>query len=448
MLAGGTRAEADPLIWRVRPGVAIDTRPDGWIVRYAGASVPLGPGSPALRAALDRLNGDGADAEALADLVGAEGATRLAEWYFLLQSLQAIGAIEWGVAGLGPRVRLIPLSVRFRPTAGDRDPEVVGTLSSYAMIRRVGDTWWIESPLSAARVEVAGTEFPVLTRALGRLLHAAGMLTDADEVMTRVGWSFHDALFHARSRMGRRDAAFGARADSERADPLPRPAYPHDPAARIPLAPLGHQDGGPPFDQVLGARRSERHYAAKPIDVAQLGHLLSRVAADRHDGATVWRTYPSGGACYPLECYLVVDRCEGLARGVYHYDPSAHALDPVSADADAGTELLAWYRGKAAADDLQVVLLLTCQMERVNRRYQAVAYALVLKEVGGLFQTLYLAATAMGLAPCALGGGDNELIARVLGVDPLVEAPVGEFLIGSSQSIVAQGMAHPAGSAR
>ncbi len=437
MLTGGTRAEADSLIWRARPGVAIEATPDGWIVRYAGASVPLGPGSPALRAALDRLVGDGADEDALADLVGVEGATRLAEWYVLLESLQAIGAIEWGVAGLGPRARLIPLSVRFRPTAGGFDSEVAGTISSYALIRRVGDTWWIESPLSSARVEVAGEEFPVLIRAFGRLLHAAGMLTDADEVMTRVGWSFHDALFHARSRMGRRDAAFGARPDGEPVDPLPRPARPHDPAARITLAPLGNPDGGPSFDQVLVVRRSGRRYGIRPVDIVQLGLLLSRVAADRHDGVAVWRTYPSGGACYPLECYLAVERCEGLAPGVYRYDPSAHALDPVSADADAGTELLAWYRGKAAADVLQVVLLLTCHMERVNRRYQAVAYALVLKEVGCLFQSLYLAATAMGLAPCALGGGDNELIARVLGVDPVVEAPVGEFLIGSSPSILA-----------
>jgi len=59
------------------------------------------------------------------------------------------------------------------------------------------------------------------------------------------------------------------------------------------------------------------------------------------------------------------------------------------------------------------------------------AYALVLKDVGVLLQTFYLVATAMGLAPCALGGGDSDLFARASGLDWLVEGAVGEFVLGS-----------------
>ena len=59
------------------------------------------------------------------------------------------------------------------------------------------------------------------------------------------------------------------------------------------------------------------------------------------------------------------------------------------------------------------------------------AYALILKNLGALYATMYLTATAMQLAPCALGGGDSELFCAAAGIDPLEEPPVGEFLLGS-----------------
>jgi hypothetical protein len=46
-------------------------------------------------------------------------------------------------------------------------------------------------------------------------------------------------------------------------------------------------------------------------------------------------------------------------------------------------------------------------------------------------QTLYLVATSMGLAPCALGSGDADRAARAFGLDWLVESSVGELALGS-----------------
>ena len=40
-------------------------------------------------------------------------------------------------------------------------------------------------------------------------------------------------------------------------------------------------------------------------------------------------------------------------------------------------------------------------------------------------------ATAMGLAPCALGSGDADVAARAFGLDWAHESSVGEFLVGS-----------------
>jgi SagB-type dehydrogenase family enzyme len=63
----------------------------------------------------------------------------------------------------------------------------------------------------------------------------------------------------------------------------------------------------------------------------------------------------------------------------------------------------------------------------------SIAYSLILKHVGVVYQTMYLAATAMGLAPCALGCGDSDRFARAAGIDYYVESSVGEFLLGSRE---------------
>jgi len=80
---------------------------------------------------------------------------------------------------------------------------------------------------------------------------------------------------------------------------------------------------------------------------------------------------------------------------------------------------------------LQVLLIVTARFQRLSWKYESIAYATVLKDVGVLYQTMYLVATAMGLAPCAVGGGNADLAARILGLDYLAESSVGEFLLGS-----------------
>jgi SagB-type dehydrogenase family enzyme len=84
------------------------------------------------------------------------------------------------------------------------------------------------------------------------------------------------------------------------------------------------------------------------------------------------------------------------------------------------------------AERVQVVLLLSARFPRLAWKYSSIAYALILKHVGVVYQTMYLTATAMGLAPCALGDGDADLFARAAGTDYYAETSVGEFLLGTA----------------
>ena len=267
-------------------------------------------------------------------------------------------------------------------------------------------------------------------------------------------WEFHDLLFHSRSRRGRSDGQFGG--TYRLGDILPPPALKHvvhpEPFVlyRPDLERLERND--PPLAFVHERRRSLRKYANEPITARQLGEFLYRVARvkELHQESNQTspesqtteyapRPFPSGGGLYELEFYIAVRACQDLVPGLYHYDPLNHLLERI--DKNKKTSLAPLFEEAAASagirsESLQVLVILTSRFERIAWKYESIAYSLTLKHVGVVYQTMYLAATAMGLAPCALGCGDSDLFSQVAGTDYYVETSVGEFLLGSRESEV------------
>ncbi|MHC5719368.1 MAG: nitroreductase family protein, partial [Nostoc sp.] len=73
----------------------------------------------------------------------------------------------------------------------------------------------------------------------------------------------------------------------------------------------------------------------------------------------------------------------------------------------------------------------TARFGRLFWKYYAIGYGLILKHIGVLFQTFYLVATAMQLAPSAIGGGNSEQFCKVAALNEYEESSVGEFSLGS-----------------
>jgi oxazoline/thiazoline dehydrogenase len=266
-----------------------------------------------------------------------------------------------------------------------------------------------------------------------------GGTADVDEMPALRQWEFHDLLFHARSRLGRHDGQIGGSFRFvDQLDPAPcvaeRP-FRITTSFTPPSRPL-------PLDRdlvsVLGRRTSVREHGQLPITIRELGDFLYHSARvvdflPGPGGPFSRRPYPSGGASYELEVYLVVDRCVGLAPGLYYYDAVEHglaSLGPPNADTEA--LLSDAYIASGQTCRPQVLLAIASRFQRVSWKYAGIAYATTLKNVGALYATLYLVATAMGLAPCALGAGDSEQFSRLAGTDRYTESTVGEFMIGSA----------------
>jgi SagB-type dehydrogenase family enzyme len=204
-----------------------------------------------------------------------------------------------------------------------------------------------------------------------------------------------------------------------------------------------------PVAKLLRDRHSTRDFDdQRPISLAELSQFLDGAARVRtrwrskleelgEDGPEVEyaaRPYPAGGAAYELELYLVVNTCEGLARGFYHYDAGEHALVRIEArpqEIDAQLRASQFAMGSSAPP--QILVLIAARFGRISWKYSSIAYALILKDAGVLIQTLYLMATSMGLGACAIGSVNLNLFAMMTGLEFHVEGPVGQFAIGRAE---------------
>ena len=265
-------------------------------------------------------------------------------------------------------------------------------------------------------------------------------------------WEFHDLLFHSRSRGGRHDQrAGGTNRFAGRLNQLPVLKEGRTgetvPLYRPDLKKLQREDL--PFARIQEERCSIRQYSEAPISAGELGEFLYRVGRivayskidipvneDTIPIDFAPRPYPAAGALYELEIYPVVMRAQNLDAGFFYYDPEKHQLVRISAITAAVKELVtdAAKASAISADSVQTLLVIAARFPRVSWKYSTIAYAAILKNLGVLYQTMYLAATAMELAPCAIGYGNSDLFAQAAGTDYYTETSVGEFLLGSKPS--------------
>lgn len=376
------------------------------------------------------------------------------------------GAIAM-TAALGDRELYSIRPFRRPPVRSDDVPTDV-RVSRFTVIRRTGDDVVAENPRAWCDIAVrdpavlavltgltdgADTLDPtVRDRLLADLVwsgHAVVGDTEEHHFATR-SWSPHELWFHRRSTVGDRGTSWAHFGPTRWADgsfePVParRDSYPGEPTPMPTpdLAALRIDDR--PLTAVVEDRTSVRDFDDnRPLSVDQLGELLYRCArtrgvrtinADRPVPEELpSRPFPSGGSLYELEIYPVVRIADGVEPGMYHYDSCDHVLRPVAAyDDPAVTRLIAPAALTLADGRLpQVLFVLAARAGRIMWTYEQMPYAVILKHVGVLTQTLYLTATAMGLGGVAQGYGDTAAFAAATGTDELVECNVGSFVVGT-----------------
>jgi SagB-type dehydrogenase family enzyme len=468
----GRRAARPALHARLAGHVALEAQANGdLIVSFGGYALGLGKLSASAAARVQELR----TGLPLATFAGSRPADK--EVDSLVRGLARRGLLEYGLRRAADEtdpVVIEPQIAAYWPRLAPLADTDVLALSRFAYLRRRGTEMVLESPRAGALFRIGDPQIAAalaslaaprsvrwLRRQTGGVVELLALLLDCDIIFKvdagRSGlrpeegdgnlalWDFHDLLFHARSTEGRHANPMGGLYSYAHVTP-PLPAIrPGWSGKTIDLRPFSDAPSqASPAAKLMRERYSVRSFdAARPIALAELARFLdltARVTAtwqvdpDEVGGPPVTyarRPYPSGGASYELELYLAVENCDGLAKGFYHYDAGAHVLVPIEArPQDVGALLTGASLAMGAPAAPQVLITIAARFGRVSWKYSSLAYALMLKDVGALMQTLYLMATDMGLGGCAIGSVNIDLFARMTGLDFHVEGPVGQFAMG------------------
>jgi SagB-type dehydrogenase family enzyme len=407
------------------------------------------------------------------------------ETHLLVRRLAAHGLLEYRLGRAlkgGDQVVIAPQVPTYWPKMPRLADSDVLALSRFAYLRRRGHDMVLESPRASALFRIhdphivtaitrlsAPQQISKLRRhndfvgpELLALLMDCQILIKIDPAREHghrldegddhlVFWDFHDLLFHARSTEGRHANPLGGTYPYVGLiPPLPavRPSWSGE---KIDLRRFSNRDSQPVSlaARLLRDRHSTRNFDdQRPITLTELSQFLdgtARVQArwsgkleelgdDGPEFEYATRPYPGGGAAYELELYLVVNKCEGVARGFYHYDAGEHALVPIAVRTqEVDAQLVGSQFAMGTPASPQILIIIAARFGRVSWKYSSIAYALILKDAGVLIQTLYLMATSMGLGACAIGSVNINLFAKMTGLEFHVEGPIGQLAIGRAR---------------
>jgi len=189
---------------------------------------------------------------------------------------------------------------------------------------------------------------------------------------------------------------------------------------------------------VLEERKSIRKYSNNYITLENLSHFLYHCARIKkifksEEGTLTKRPYPSGGARYPLEIYAANNKINGIQKGIHYYDPLKHQLILLNKNKNYQKKFNTFImdvQHPIMSREPDVVFIITAVFARTMWKYDKLGLSLILSDLGCLYQTMYLIATEMKLAPCPIGKTEEELVKNWLNLNWFEESHVGTFMLG------------------
>ena len=175
----------------------------------------------------------------------------------------------------------------------------------------------------------------------------------------------------------------------------------------------------------IGDRESVRKYVDEALTLEELSYLLWSTQGVRKitDAGRIMRTVPSAGGTNTFETYIFVRKVDGLAQGIYRYQPFEHrlvflkAVEDMAALIDEMTmaerqPFVPYFAGKAS-----VIFAWSTVPYRAEWKFDVQAHKKILIDVGHVCQNLYIAGESLDAGVCAIGIYNQNLMDQLLDLD-------------------------------
>ena len=196
----------------------------------------------------------------------------------------------------------------------------------------------------------------------------------------------------------------------------------HKEYPRFPSIKLSKKLDNGEYNKLLKRRRSERIFSNKPVPIELVAKIFNSCRIVQADPER--RTYPSGGARFPVEMYLVASKINGLKSGIYHFNINKFSLETLFESdfkKDEIESISAYLKNVAGA------IILTTVISRSEVKYGLKAYPFSLIEAGHIGQNILLSFTKYKIGSFPIGGFVNDEIIELL---DLTEDELPIYIIG------------------
>lgn len=183
------------------------------------------------------------------------------------------------------------------------------------------------------------------------------------------------------------------------------------------------------LEETIYKWKATRNFKEDPLNLKQLSQLLWAACGTTVDGVTsATRVFPSAGAIYPLDLYVVVGSVKDLEPGIYKYDYRKHSIELIK-KGDFRKELTSSALNQSFINKAPVSFIWVANYDKMSWYGERGKTRYIHIDLGHSAQNLTLQATALGLGTVQVGAFRDDALRNLLGLQkdktPVYIMPVG-----------------------
>ncbi len=181
------------------------------------------------------------------------------------------------------------------------------------------------------------------------------------------------------------------------------------------------------FETLMDMRESYRTFSEKtPLSLEEISKILTSCRVVDSKRKVEKRTYPSGGARFPIELYLLSYNVKNLKEGAYHYNIEKSNLELLLDESlkKERRNIISPYLENPAA-----TIVFTSVISRSEVKYGLRSYPYSLIEAGHMGQNIQLSSAEIGIGSCPVSGFIDNTVKNILDLTD-DEIPIYSISIG------------------